>query len=168
MLAIAICPPAGPVAPVENVDAPQADALIACIGPAPITGELFSHWLAIARKGSGDDAPARDLREQVMDFLVTGKWIEGEAAERGIKVSDRAVRHRLAKQRRESFPDKRDFRRFLEQSGMTRSDIKYRVRLDMLSERVRVQVNVFRFRKKWKARTSCLAAYSGDNCGQTL
>jgi hypothetical protein len=182
-LAIAVCPPAGPVAPIENVDAPATGALIACIGPAPITGALFGHWLAIARKGSGDETPARDVRDQVMDFLVGAKWIEGETAERGIKVSDRAVRHRLMSQKHASFNNEREFQQFLEDSGMTRSDLKYRVRLDMLSERLRSDVVgkgsartqarrldrfVRRFRTKWTGRTSCAAEYASERCGSTL
>jgi hypothetical protein len=118
-----------------------------------------------------------------MAFLVNGKWVEGEAVERGIHVSDRAVRHQLAAQRRESYPNERKFRQFLEDSGMTRSDLKYRVRLDILSDRVRKDVVgkgsprvqerrltrfLSRFPKKWTARTSCLAAYASDSCGQTL
>jgi hypothetical protein len=182
-LAVAICPPAGPVAPIENVDAPAPEALIACIGPAPISGELFVHWLAIARKGSGDEAPAKEVREQVMDFLINGKWVEGEAAERGIEISDRAVRRRLTAQKHESFNNEREFRQFLEDSGLTRSDLKYRVRLDMLSDRIRKDVGgkgsprvrlrrfdrfVRRFQKKWTARTSCAAEYTSERCGSTL
>ena len=182
-LAVAICPPTGPAAPIENVDAPAAEALIACIGPAPITGELLGHWLAIARKGSADEAPPKDVREQVMDFLVGARWLEGETAERGIKVSDRAVRHRLTSQKHESFNNEREFQRFLEDSGMTRSDLKYRVRLDMLGERLRTAVVgkgsartqarrlsrfVRRFHAKWTARTSCAAEYASERCGSTL
>jgi SurA N-terminal domain len=181
-LAIAICPPPGPVASIENVDAPAPEALIACVGTSPITGELFSHWLAISRKGS-PGAPAQDLREQVIEFLVNAKWIEGETAERGIKVSDRAVRHLLTSQKHANFRTEREFRQFLEDSGMTRSDLKYRVRLDMLSERLRKDVVgkgsartqarrfdrfVRRFQTKWTARTSCAAEYASERCGSTL
>ena len=179
---MAVCPPPGPVAPVADIDAPPPEALIACVGPAPINGELFSHWLAISRKGV-PEAPPEESRSQVMEFLVSAKWIEGEAAERGIVVSDRSVRRRLTQQKHQSFPNESAFRQFLEDSGETRSDLKYRVRLDLLSERVRKAVIgtgspraqqrrlgrfVRRFRAKWKARTSCTADYASDSCGGTL
>jgi hypothetical protein len=177
-----VCPPAGPVSPVADLDAPPPDALIACVRTTPITGQLFSHWLAISRKSVPEDPPETS-RSHVMEFLLGAKWIEGEAVERGIEVSDRAVRHQLASQRREAYPNKRQFQKFLEDTGMTRSDLKYRVRLDILSDRVHKDVAgrgsplvrerrltrfLSRFPKKWTARTSCLAAYAGDSCGQTF
>jgi hypothetical protein len=180
---IATCPPAGPLAPVADPNAPAPEELVACVGTYAITGELFSHWLAISRKGSGPGVPAARLRPQVMEFLVSGRWLEGEAAERGITVSDRAVSHQLTAQKHQSFPTERAFRKFLEDSGMTRSDLKYRVRLDILSERVRKAVSgkgssaarnrrlerfVGRFRTKWTARTSCRAQYTIDSCGSEL
>jgi hypothetical protein len=182
-LAIAVCPPAGPAAPVADPGTPPADALIACVGKSPVSGALLSHWTAISQKGSGDDAPAGDVREQALLFLINGRWIEGEAAERGIKLPDRAVRRRLTRQKHAAFPDERAFRQFLEDSGMTRSDLKYRVRLDMLSERIRTDAagtgsartqerRISRFLRgfgrKWKARTSCLPGYVVESCGATL
>jgi hypothetical protein len=180
---VALCPPAGPLAPVADPDAPEPQEVVACIGTTAISGDLFSHWLAISRNGSESGTPAARLRSQVMEFLVSGRWLEGEAAERSIKVSDRAVRHQLAAQKHQSFPTERAFRQFLEDSGMTRSDLKYRVRLDILSERVRKSVAgkgspaarsrrlarfVGRFRTKWSARTSCRAEYAIDSCGSEL
>jgi hypothetical protein len=179
---MAVCPPAAPVAPVENVDAPEPEALIACVGTSALSGELFGHWRQVAGKGS-PDAPAKELRDQVMEFLLTGKWVEGEATERGIKVGDRAVRHRLTSQKHAAFKTEREFRQFLEDSGMTRSDLKYRVRLDMLSERIRKDAAgkgssrtkerrlvrfLSRFHEKWIRRTSCQVAYASEHCGSTF
>lgn len=180
---LAVCPPTAPVAPVADPDAPPADAVVACVGNVPITGERFAHWLAVSRKGSSPGAPADELRTQVLEFLLSAKWLEGEAAERGIRVSDRVVRRRFNRQKHAMFRTEREFRQFLEDSGMTRSDIKYRVRLDILSERVRSAVIgtgspaakqrrlnrfVARFHRKWKARTLCRPNYPADQCGGTL
>src|SRR3954452_15147341 len=180
---MALCPPAGPLAPVADPNAPAPDEVVACIGTNAISGELFSHWLAISRKGSEPGAPATRVRRQVMEFLVSARWLEGEAAERGIKVSDRAVRHQFTAQKHQSFPTERAFSQFLEDSGMTLSDVKYRVRLDILSERLRKAVSgkgspavkgrrlerfVSRFRAKWTRRTACRAEYTIDSCGSTL
>jgi SurA N-terminal domain len=181
--AIALCPATAPLSPLPDPDAPAPDALVACVGTDAISGELFSHWLLISRKGSEAGAPAERVRLQVMEFLVSGLWLEDEAAERRIVVSDRAVRRQLNRQKHASFPSERAFRQFLEDSGMTRSDLKYRVRLDILSERVRKAVSgkgspkvrerrlarfVTRFRAKWTARTSCRAEYEIKSCGSTL
>jgi hypothetical protein len=182
-VALAVCPPSGPVPAVTDLNAPSPDALIACVGDAPITGALFSHWFAIARKGTDTGLPAQGLRYQTMAFLVDGKWTEGEALELGIRVSDRAVRRSLTREKHANFKTEREFRQFLKSAGETRSDLKYRVRLDMLSERIRTTVAgtgsarvraqrlsrfVTRYRRTWLNRTSCLESYRIEDCGATL
>jgi hypothetical protein len=179
---LAACPPAGPVAPVADPAAPPDDALIACVGVTAVSGQRFSHWLAVSQKGS-PGAPAAQLHRQVTEFLLSGLWLEGEAAERGIKVSERTVRRVFTRQKHAAFRTEAEFRHFLADSGLTRSDIKYRVRLDILSDRVRKDVIgsgtraakqrrfdrfVRRFHAKWKARTLCQPNYPADQCGGTF
>ena len=75
-----------------------------------------------------------------MQLLISFRWIEGEAALQGITVSTRRVNAEYRRQKRASFPKERDFRRFLRTSGQTIADVKYRVRIDLLSERIRDRV----------------------------
>ena len=80
------------------------------------------------------------LRDQVLQLLVSFRWIEGEAGDRGISVDDAEVKKEFDRQKKLSFPKEADFQKFLESSGQTEDDIVTRVRLDLLSNKIREQV----------------------------
>ncbi len=80
------------------------------------------------------------LRDQVMQLLVSFEWIEGEAKEMDIKVSDAEIKKTFDKQKKEAFPKDADFKKFLKDSGQTEADIVKRVRLDTLSNKIREKV----------------------------
>jgi len=72
------------------------------------------------------------LLQQTMGPLIQNLWIEKEAEEQGVSVSDDEVNRQLAQTKRQSFPTDRDFQRFLNQSGMTEDDVLERVRIQAL------------------------------------
>ncbi|MEO8686626.1 MAG: peptidyl-prolyl cis-trans isomerase [Solirubrobacteraceae bacterium] len=80
------------------------------------------------------------LRDQVMQLLVSFQWIEGEAKEQNIKVSDKEIQTTFDKQKKQAFPKAADFTKFLKDSGQTEKDILKRVRLDTLSNKIREKV----------------------------
>ena len=80
------------------------------------------------------------LRDQVLQLLISFEWIEGEAKEMDIKVSDAEVKKSFDKQKKEAFPKDADFAKFLKDSSQTESDILQRVRLDTLSNKIREKV----------------------------
>jgi foldase protein PrsA len=82
----------------------------------------------------------KQVREQVMHELLVGLWIEREAEDRGISVDRVVVRREFERKMRLSFPDDAGFQRFLELSGQTEKDVLERVRLDLLSSRIRDEV----------------------------
>lgn len=86
-------------------------------------------------------AEHRALLEQVMQLLISFRWIRGEAAERGITVTPAEVRAQFREQKRASFPKRRDYVRFLRESGQKEADILFRVELDILSNRIREEVH---------------------------
>lgn len=106
---------------------------------ATSTAEL-THWARVARRSSGGLTSRREARWQAFELLLSFAWIEGEAAERGLALSDEIVRREFLAQKRQSFPSDRDFRRFLRDTGQTVADVERRVRLDMLSNMIRDQV----------------------------
>src|SRR3712207_8034066 len=55
---------------------------------------------------------------------------EGEAKERDVKVSDAEVQKAFEQQKKQSFPKEKDYQQFLETSGFTEEDVKFRVRLE--------------------------------------
>jgi foldase protein PrsA len=80
------------------------------------------------------------LRDQVLQFLIQADWIQGEAADQGIKVSDKEIAESFAKQKKQSFPTDKEYQNFLKTSGMTQQDINLRVKLDLLSNKIRKKV----------------------------
>jgi foldase protein PrsA len=80
------------------------------------------------------------LRQQVMQFLISAEWIQQEADARGVKPSDQDVRKEFDTQKKQSFPQDKDYQDFLKSSGQTEQDLLFRVRLDLLSNKVREKI----------------------------
>jgi foldase protein PrsA len=80
------------------------------------------------------------LRDQVMQFLVSAQWIQGEADDQGIKISNADVQKKFQQTKKQSFPKESDYQKFLKQSGMNQDDILFRVKLDALSSKIRDKV----------------------------
>ena len=99
------------------------------------------------------------LRDQVLQLLVSFEWIEGEAKEQNIKVSDKDVQKAFAKQKKEAFPKEADYAKFLKDSGQTEKDIIKRVRLDTLSNKIREKVT----KGKDKVSDAEITAYYNKN-----
>ena len=112
----------------------------------------FDHWLTVvaSQPQPGQKKPAAPpkpgtrqydaVKQQVMQFLVSAKWIEGEAKERGISASDAEVKRQFEQTKDQSFPNDRAYKRFLKTSGQTEEDLLFRVRLDVLSNKIRQDV----------------------------
>jgi foldase protein PrsA len=73
------------------------------------------------------------LVQQTMGTLIQNLWIEKEAEEQDVSVSDADVKRQLAMTKRQSFPTPKAYDRFLKQSGMTESDVLERVRIQALA-----------------------------------
>jgi parvulin-like peptidyl-prolyl isomerase len=119
----------------------------------PITQQDFDHWLgvvaAVQRPPKAKEKPALpkkgtaeydQLAQQVMQFLVSALWIDGEAADRDITATDQEVKKQFKSTKDQSFPTEKAYKKFLRQSGQSEQDILYRVRLDVLSNKIRSQV----------------------------
>jgi hypothetical protein len=189
-----VCPPPassehaapGSLPPVDLLN-PAPDQIVACVGSQSITGATFSHWAVVTRKS--EDSLKRflltgEVIEQVMGFLVSSKWVLGEAANLNIHVTKGEVRHAFARARAEEFPKQNTFKAFLRESGETVSDLLFRVRLKLLSQRIQRDVLrshrgagnrqralerfVHAFTRRWEAQTYCDPAYAVETCGHVL
>jgi len=162
---------------------PLPPGQIAQVSGVPILQTDFDHWREVAIRSAGGEQPEQQTRDQVMQLLISFQWIELEAKRRGITVPSGAVYTSYKRQRDQAFPHDEDFERFLEKSGQTVADIKLRVRLDLLSTRIRDHVvrraktprgqqrllNRFvkRFTRHYKAQTICGEPYATSECGST-
>jgi hypothetical protein len=177
------------LAPAVHAQTPLAPGEVARVGDTPILKTDYDHWRVIAQSSSGrglTDEPGDDaeVRPQVMQLLVSFLWIEGEAKRLGVVVSPGAVYTTYKRQKDESFPREKDFQKFLADSGQTVRDLKRRVRLDLLSNRIRDHVVrgaktleseyrrldrfVPKFTARWKAMTECGKGYESSDCGSVV
>ena len=80
------------------------------------------------------------LRDQVLGLLISFQWIEREAKEQGVSVTDEEVDKSFEEQKKQTFPKAADYEKFLKDSGQTEEDVRMRVRLDLLSNKIRDKV----------------------------
>jgi hypothetical protein len=171
---------------------PLPSGAVARVGTALITKASYEHWLDIARRASGagsssSAAVRRELKkqrnEQVMEFLLTERWLSLEAAERGITVSQSEVEAGFEREKRASFPGNRGYKRYQRKSGIRDEDAVLQVRLNLLSERLQKAITGGRttttattalqgfndaFRSKWRERTACAPQVTMVNCGHVV
>jgi hypothetical protein len=159
--------------------------VLVCVGSRAITAATYDHWARIARKSEGpapkDPLTTGELLKEVMGFLISSDWVLGEAQSLGVHVSAGQARRTFDRVRRLQFPKDSEFEAFLEQSGQTVSDLIFRIRLNLLSERIQKRVAtghhsaaskqralsrfVKGFKRKWRARTYCVTKYAVADCG---
>lgn len=165
---------------------------IARVQDDPILRSDFNHWLRVAnsshRKAPSEGncalpRPGAGLygREKtgVVEFLLSARWIRGEAAERAIKVTPHEIRRHREYSKKLVFGSDKAYRRFLRESCQTQRDVNYRVRIDLLESRIERQVMAGKhgaelqqaidsyrkgFYDKWKARTTCAAGFIVEEC----
>jgi parvulin-like peptidyl-prolyl isomerase len=130
--------PSGDVAKVEDVPDEIAN----------VSQEDFDHALEQqVAQAKLKKTPARDsdkfeeLKEAALGELLDQIWIRGQAEELGITVTDKQVEEELAQIKKQSFPSKGSFDKFLKESKFTEEDVNDRVELQVLSTAVQEQVN---------------------------
>ena len=99
------------------------------------------------------------LRDQVLQLLISFEWIEGEAKELGIKISDAEVKKQFETQKKASFPKEADYQKFLKDSGQSEEDIMLRVKLDVLSNKIREKIT----KGKDQVSDAAVQKYYDDN-----
>jgi len=80
------------------------------------------------------------LRDQVLQLLISFQWLEGEAEEQGITISDEEVKKSFDDQKKQSFPKEPDYQKFLKDSGQSEADILLQVKADLLAQKIRDKV----------------------------
>ena len=77
---------------------------------------------------------------QVMQLLIQSAWIKGQASEMGIEVSQAEVDKQFAATKKGAFPTDKAFQQFLKQSGESEADLKDRVLVNALAQKIRDKV----------------------------
>jgi foldase protein PrsA len=76
------------------------------------------------------------LKREVMQFLIQAEWVQQEAADQDIKVTDEQIKKSFEDQKKQAFPNDKQYQQFLASSGMTEKDILFRVKLDQLQQKL--------------------------------
>jgi len=129
--------PSGDVAVIEGVSGDLGE----------VTQAEFDHALLIAAKQAGEKKAPKpgtakydETKENALNFVLEGIWIQGLAEERGVEVSDKEVAKQLKKVKSENFQSDAEFRKFLKESGFNRADVRGRVRIELLSEAIQEEL----------------------------
>jgi foldase protein PrsA len=80
------------------------------------------------------------LKTEVMQFLVQAEWVQQEAENQDVKVSDKEIKQSFEDQKKQAFPNDKAYQDFLETSGMTEEDILFRVKLDQLQQKLTAKI----------------------------
>src|SRR3954452_14378864 len=80
------------------------------------------------------------LRNQVLQLLISFRWIQGQADSMKLSVKDDEVKKAFTEQKKQSFPKEADYQKFLKTSGQSEQDILQRIKLDLLSNKIRDNV----------------------------
>jgi foldase protein PrsA len=141
---------AGVLSSFGGVDSSKNVAKITDVGS--ISKDTFNHWYAVVAKqpqpGQKKAAPpptldskqGQALKQQVMQFLISSDWIVGEGKQRGLSASDQEIQRQFAQTKKQSFPNDKAYQKFLASSGQTVQDLLFRVKLDVLSNKIRQDV----------------------------
>lgn len=127
---------------------PSGD-VVAVVNGQDITKAEVDRAVAQAAKRQGleetpqpGSAQYKSIRDQAMNDLFDLYWIEGEAADLGVTVSEREVNDRLDQVKQQQFKgDAAKYQKFLENSGYTDQDVRRRVALQLLAQKIQAKVN---------------------------
>jgi parvulin-like peptidyl-prolyl isomerase len=129
--------PSGDVALVENAPGDIGE----------VTKADFDHALELAAKQGGGkttpkpgDAKYDELKGIAFNTLFEAIWLQGQAAEWGIEVTDAEIAKELKKVKKESFKSDAEFKKFLKESGYTDADVDERVKLQILSTQLQEEL----------------------------
>jgi foldase protein PrsA len=98
--------------------------------PAPTQAQLKSQC----------ETQYKALLQEVLGFLISASWVEGEAAALGVKASDKEVKKRFQQIREQQFPKPGEFEKFIANSGQTVSDLLLRVKGNLLAQKIQQKI----------------------------
>jgi foldase protein PrsA len=98
--------------------------------PAPTQAQLKSQC----------ETQYKSLQREVLGFLISATWVEGEAGALGVKVSDKDVKKRFTQVKEQQFPRAGEFEKFLASSGQTASDLLLRVKGNLVAQKIQQKI----------------------------
>jgi foldase protein PrsA len=106
---------------------------------------------SIARLATGEEKAKKppqpgtdkyeELRDKAMTELIEGVWIRGEAEELDISVTPKQVEDELTTIKKQNFPTKGAFEKFLKESHFTEQEVNELVELQIFTKQIQAQVS---------------------------
>jgi hypothetical protein len=111
----------------------------------------------------------RALGSQVLGFLILADWYVDYSKQLHIVVTNAEVHHALVVARRRSFKTPAAFKVFLKTTGQSVKDVLFRVRINLIYQRLNAVVHNKRkllsiVTKLYRSVTSCRASYAMADC----
>jgi parvulin-like peptidyl-prolyl isomerase len=82
-----------------------------------------------------------ELQEKAMSELIEGTWIRGEAEEQGITVTEKQVEDELTTIKKQNFPTKAAYDKFLKESNFTQDEVNELVELQIFTKEIQAKVS---------------------------
>jgi parvulin-like peptidyl-prolyl isomerase len=127
---------------------PEGDlATVDGVEDSTITQDALDSALTQAAAQSGlpevppaDDPQYDSLEQQAMQSLILAEWVKGEAADRGITVTQEDIDAELERIKEQSFSSEKEFEQFVKQSKFSEEDVQEQVELTLLRDRLEQEV----------------------------
>jgi foldase protein PrsA len=168
--------------------------VVARVGDEDITKQEADHWTEAARRQGqqeqgeqGEQAACKSTkacRAQAMQFLVSAEWLLQHARESKVVATEKEIDRVFRKQKREAFAKESDYRAFLKASGRSEADIRFQVKLNVLTDKMqksitgagrgktqqqRLDAFAAQFRRRYKPVTTCRRKYvSPGQCSKLV
>ena len=143
----------------------QHEAVVIKVGGQGVTNAAIAHWMgvmspqhvlpipphytacvnherSIKRQASAADLKQTCLhqydatRRQVLSFLISSRWLTGEAARQGVAVSKREVQQHLA-ERQSAYSSSAEFKETLKAIAHTVADLELEIETELASAKIR-------------------------------
>jgi parvulin-like peptidyl-prolyl isomerase len=116
-------------------------------GLSPVSKEQFQHALVQAAAEDkvtpvpkpGDEKYEAE-QEKALGNLLDSIWIQGQAEEMGISVTEKEIAEELKKLKEKAFKTEQQYKEFLKEAHFTQEDVNTRVTIQILSEQIQNQV----------------------------
>jgi parvulin-like peptidyl-prolyl isomerase len=82
-----------------------------------------------------------ELQDKAMSELIEGIWIRGESEELGISVTEKQVEDELKTIKKQNFPTKGAFEKFLKESHFTEKEVNELVELQIFTQLIQAQIS---------------------------
>jgi foldase protein PrsA len=134
---------ASPTGAIQQIVVPQPPDFAACVAqqkataPKPAKGQK-AETVADFRKSCSTEYDS--LGSQVLSFLISSQWVLSEARGQHVSVTPAAVIKEYNTEKNAQFKTKTAFANFLKSSAQTQADLLFRVRLNLLSNKLRTKV----------------------------